>query len=119
MRTYYGNKDRLNDQIFPNRAFDRAALVDWVKTETDIKAKLWSGSDRVHWYCPELFVHPDHYKAGYGPLLQWGFDRGRIDEVGCFAGCQMTQMERYEAEGMKIVMHFRCGPSEGLIVRKI
>jgi hypothetical protein len=117
-RSFYRLKDKISDRFFPNRAFNPAALVDWGKTEADLKAKLWSGEDRVNWYCPELFVVPKYKEAGYSPLLQWGYNRGRIDGHTCFAGCQVNQVEFYEAEGMEKAMHFTCGPSEGWIVKK-
>jgi len=116
MRKYYGFRDHIRDQFFPNRAFDPVALYEWLKTEAELRAKLWSGLHRVHWYCPELFVHPAHHKAGFALLLKWGLGRGGIDGISCFAGCQLNQVERYEAEGMERILQFQCGPSKGLIV---
>lgn len=86
---------------------------------TNLRAKLWSGEDRVHWYCPELFVIPEYREEGYYKLLQWGFDRGNVDELSCFAGCQLGQVTYYQAAGMDKAFQFRCGPSEGWIVKKL
>jgi hypothetical protein len=119
LRSYYHLKDQIWDYFFPNRAFNPSALADWAKTEAEIQMKLWSGLDRVHWYCPELFVNLKYQNTGYSQLLKWGFGRGIIDEVKCFAGCQMNQVALYEAEGMEKVTRFRCGPSQGMILSKI
>jgi len=117
-RKYYASVDWAVSKLFPNRALDPDALAEWGKTVSSIVSKHWSGSNRVHWYCPDLGITTAHKEEFFGDLLQWGIKQAEIDGTPTFAGCTSRELEDYQKEGFVVLDTIKCGPSEGFLLTK-
>jgi hypothetical protein len=112
--------DRIEDKIHPNRSIDPIALEEWGETVADLRKRLWSGKDHVHWYCPELFTFTENplAKQAIASLLHsWGIHHSEVDCVPTFALCTLDLKEMYETEGYKVAAEVQCGPSQCLAMK--
>jgi hypothetical protein len=117
-RKVYALIDKVHDRLFPNRCLDPIAIQEFFgKVLPELREKLWTGKDRVHWLCPELFEPPSTTEKDPGVFTQWGMDRSETDNVTTFMYCRVWEREVWEERGFEFVTKAECGPSEWLIMR--
>jgi len=118
-RCVYSWIDKVQDIFHPNRCTDPTALLEWRKTVSDMNKRLWSGKDRIHWYCPEFFTFEEEQEKNplASVLLGWGPEQSKVDDVSTFVLTLTSLGELYEGLGYTVVDEVECGPSRCIAMK--